>query len=79
MGDVIEAAWRGGARFDLWDECFDGQVWLKAFEQRNIDADAAAQKSFAQADILPWEHLGGPGKEYLLGHYRQAMEAAQAL
>ncbi len=79
MGDVIECAWRSGARFDLWDECFDGRIWQKAFAQRGIDADAAAQKSFAEADILPWEHLGGPGKEYLLGHYRQAMEAAEAL
>lgn len=79
MGDVIEAAWRSGARFDLWSECFDGRIWDKAFAENGFDADAAAQKSFAEDDILPWEHLGGPDKEYLLGHYRQAMQAAKAL
>lgn len=79
MADIIEAAWRSGARFDLWDECFDSQVWNKAFGERGADADAGAQKSFAEDDILPWEHLGGPGKEYLLGHYHQAMKAVEAL
>ena len=24
--------------------------------------------------ILPWQHLGGPAKKYLLDHLNQAME-----
>ncbi|MHC4152789.1 MAG: TIGR03960 family B12-binding radical SAM protein [Planctomycetota bacterium] len=27
--DIIEEAWRSGAKFDLWDECFDYGVWAK--------------------------------------------------
>jgi radical SAM family uncharacterized protein len=68
LGNVIEAAWRAGARFDLWDECFDYELWRKAFEQSGIEVETAAQKQFHQEDSLPWEHLGGPDKKYLLGH-----------
>jgi len=70
--DVIEAAWRAGAKFDLWDECFDYELWRKAFEKSGIDVEAAAQKQFAPDEVLPWEHLGGPDKKYLLGHLEEA-------
>jgi radical SAM superfamily enzyme YgiQ (UPF0313 family) len=66
--DVIEEAWRNGARFDLWDECFDYALWQKAFEKFGMDVDTASQREFEREEILPWEHLGGPEKDYLLGH-----------
>ncbi len=70
--DVIETAWRAGAKFDLWDECFDYELWRRAFERSGIDVEAAAQKKFEPDEILPWEHLGGPGKKYLLSHLDNA-------
>jgi radical SAM superfamily enzyme YgiQ (UPF0313 family) len=72
--DVIEAAWQGGARFDLWDECFDYELWRRAFEKFGIDVEAAARRQFAADETLPWEHLGGPDKKYLLNHFEKAME-----
>ena len=71
LGAVIETAWRAGARFDLWDECFDYELWRKAFEQSGIDVEVAAQKQFDPEETLPWEHLGGPDKKYLLGHLEE--------
>ena len=70
--DVIEAAWRAGAKFDLWDECFDYELWQKAFEKFGIDVEAAAQKQFNPDETLPWEHLGGPDKKYLISHLDNA-------
>jgi len=70
--DVIEAAWRAGAKFDLWDECFDYELWQNAFEKSGVDVEAAAQKQFNADEILPWDHLGGPDKKYLLGHLENA-------
>ncbi|HLB73760.1 MAG TPA: TIGR03960 family B12-binding radical SAM protein [Sedimentisphaerales bacterium] len=67
-GDVIEAAWRSGARFDLWDECFDYGLWKEAFAKFGMNVEAAAQRQFEREEILPWQHLGGPEKEYLLKH-----------
>ena len=79
--DVIEAAWQNGAKFDLWDECFNHSLWQKAFDRFGIDMDAAAQRQFGTdetcppaGEILPWEHLGGPDKKYLLTFLDKAME-----
>ena len=72
LGRVIEAAWRSGAKFDLWDECFDYRPWQKAFEKFGMDVETAAQRRFDVDEILPWEHLGGPSKKYLLTHLDEA-------
>ena len=66
--DVIESAWQAGAKFDLWDECFDYELWQGAFEKSGIDVETTAQRQFKSDEILPWEHLGGPDKKYLFSH-----------
>jgi radical SAM family uncharacterized protein len=77
--DVIEQAWRSGARFDLWDECFDYTLWQRAFERFGMSVESLAQRQFGCDEILPWEHLGGPEKRYLLGHLDEAMKQVDAL
>ncbi len=72
--DIIEAAWRRGARFDLWDECFDYTRWQEAFAEGGLDLEEAAQRGFAPEELLPWEHLGGPDKSYLLTHHEAALQ-----
>jgi radical SAM family uncharacterized protein len=72
--EVIEAAWRAGARFDLWDDVFDARIWRTAFAQAGMDLDALAQKQFDPAEVLPWEHLGGPAKQYLLTHHADVVQ-----
>ncbi len=76
--DVIEEAWREGARFDLWDECFNFEIWQRAFEKFGFDLDELAQRQFERDEILPWEHLGGPGKKYLLGHLEKAKKELES-
>jgi radical SAM superfamily enzyme YgiQ (UPF0313 family) len=77
--NVIEAAWRAGAKFDLWDECFDPDIWQQAFENVGLNFDELAQKQFGPDEILPWEHLGGPDKKYLLNHLKDANECIEDL
>jgi len=72
--DVIQATWQSGARFDLWNECFDYGLWKKAFEKFGLDIETAAQKCFSTDEVLPWEHLGGPDKKYMLNHLEKAMK-----
>jgi radical SAM family uncharacterized protein len=72
--EIIEAAWRRGARFDLWDECFDYTRWREAFAGGGMDLEEAAQRCFASDELLPWEHLGGPDKSYLLTHHDAALQ-----
>lgn len=75
--DVIEAAWQDGARFDLWDECFEYELWQRAFEKFGLDVEELAERQFGLDEILPWEHLGGPDKKYLLTHLDKAMKDAR--
>ncbi len=70
--DVIEQAWRDGAKFDLWDECFNYEIWQNALEKFGFNIDSLAQREFTPDEILPWEHLGGPDKAYLLRHLDEA-------
>lgn len=58
LSAVIESAWRKGGKFDLWDECFNYQIWAEAFEENGLSLDDYAQKQFNHNDILPWQHLG---------------------
>ncbi|MBA7685047.1 hypothetical protein ES703_93462 [subsurface metagenome] len=77
LSGVIESAWQAGAKFDLWNECFDYELWQRAFDKFGMNLETAAQRQFEPEEILPWEHLGGPDKKYLLGHLEKAMEEAQ--
>lgn len=74
MCSVIETAWQNGARFDLWDECFDYSIWQKAFEKFGFDLEVTAQTQLDTDQTPPWGHLAGPDKEYLLKLFAQAME-----
>ncbi len=77
--NVIESAWKNGAKFDLWDECFNLEIWQKAFEQSGLDLDTLAQREFSTEETLAWEHLGGPDKEYLLKHLKDSKETIEKL
>lgn len=72
LGNVVEAAWRSGAKFDLWNECFEYSTWERAFEKCGMNLEQAAQKEFAEDEPLPWEHLGGPKRDYLWEHFAAA-------
>ncbi|MBA7663206.1 hypothetical protein ES703_71245 [subsurface metagenome] len=39
-----------------------------------MDVEVLAQRQFGPDEILPWEHLGGPEKKYLLSHLDKAMK-----
>jgi len=77
LSDIIEKAWSDGAKFDLWDECFDYQIWQKAFAEFGLDLQKEAQRRFETDEVLPWEHLGGPKKDYLLSYLNGALEIIQ--
>lgn len=58
LGRAIESAWRRGARFDGWNECFDYGRWLAAFAEVGIDPAFYAQRERPIGERLPWDHLG---------------------
>jgi len=76
-GNVIETAWRKGAKFDLWNEGFDLTIWQEAFKSAGMELEQEAQRAYTPKQRLPWSHLGGPAEDYLQKHYHQAMETTE--
>ncbi len=69
----IEHAYRAGARFDGWDECFKAAIWNEAFAATSTDPDFYAHRERGQHEVFPWTHLhGGPEQDYLARQYDDA-------
>ena len=66
LGRVIEAAVDAGARLDGWDEHFNYQTWLNAFDACGINPDFYTIRGYAEEEILPWDTIDvGVTKRFL--------------
>ncbi|UJR80035.1 Fe-S oxidoreductase [Sandaracinus amylolyticus] len=73
LGDVIESAYRNGARFDSWEERLDLGAWQRAFEQHGVEP-ARFLGTIPVTARLPWDHLDvGLEDGFLLREYRKAL------
>lgn len=71
--DLLETAWRNGARFESWDEKLDARAWMDAIEQTGFDV-AAALGARDLDERLPWDHIDTlVRKDWLQDDYRRAM------
>jgi len=57
IGEVIECAWRKGARLDAWREHFRPDLWHAAVETSGIDLDMLIHTPYDAADELPWGQI----------------------
>ncbi len=55
-GDLIEAAWREGARFDAWSEHLNFPAWQRAIAKTGFDVKDAL-RARAIDERLPWDHI----------------------
>lgn len=75
LSDVIETAWKNGAKFDAWHECFNIENWRRAFEACDIDPDFYSTRQRSVEETLPWEHINmGITKKYLLREYEKSQK-----
>ena len=76
VADVIETAWRHGAKFDAWSEYFDFDRWLAAFEACGVDPAFYANRTREQDELLPWDVTSvGVTKNFLWRERERAYEA----
>ena len=54
VADVIEEAWRQGAKFDAWSEYFDFDRWMAAFGACGLDPAFYANRVREKDEVLPW-------------------------
>ena len=73
IGPVIEEAARRGARLDGWDEYFNYQTWLDAFEACDVDPNFYTVRGYAEEEILPWDTIDvGISKKFLQRERKRA-------
>ena len=76
VADVIETAWRQGAKFDAWSEYFDFDRWLAAFEACGVDPAFYANRTREKDELLPWDVTSvGVTKNFLWQERERAYEA----
>ena len=66
LSKVILNAYNQGCIYDSWDECFDNDKWMKAFEEENISIDFYTTRERDLDEIFPWDFLDcGVTKDFL--------------
>jgi len=74
VADVIERAYREGARFDSWEEQLDLGRWQRAFESLGVPI-ARYTGTIPLSARLPWSHIDvGLEDGFLAKEYRKALK-----
>jgi len=78
LGKVIYLAWKLGSTFDAWDERFDYQKWLRAFDENGLEPDFYARRQRPLDELLPWAHIDvGVTSAFLKREYQRAVEGKE--
>ena len=66
LGKVIETAWRKGETLSAWEDYFDLNRWMEAFEECGLDPHFYANRRRSEDEILPWSMIStGVSPAYL--------------
>lgn len=72
---VIEEAYRNGALYDSWSECFKNDIWMKAFETCGIDINFYTTRERNLDELFPWDFIDtGVSKEFLKREWQNAID-----
>jgi radical SAM family uncharacterized protein len=78
VADAVERAFQLGARMDGWDECFDDQLWMRAFADAGVDVDWFTTRERDEDEVFPWDHLdSGLEREWLWKDWTDATRGAE--
>ena len=65
-----------GVKFDGWDEYFDFDKWMQAFNETGIDTKFYANRRIGTEEVLPWDLIDcGVTKTYFLRERQKAYES----
>jgi radical SAM family uncharacterized protein len=74
LGEVIERAFRKGARFDAWGEHFKPALWDEAAAECGLDLSWYAYRRRPLDETLPWSHIdSGVAEAFLRWDYRRSV------
>ena len=72
LADVLELAWKNGAKFDSWSEYFCLDRWLNAFAACGLDPAFYANRERTREEILPWKVISDGVQDSFLWREREA-------
>lgn len=73
VGKALWTAWKNGARFDGWSDCFSYERWLEALAEVGLDKDFYASRDRGQDEVFPWEHVQpGVARRFLWNEWQKA-------
>ncbi len=77
ISDAIIKVYEKGALFDAWNEYFDYDRWLEAFEECGIDPDFYTMRERPLDELFPWDFIDiGVTKEFMIRQWQTAMQEA---
>lgn len=75
LSSVIKSAYDKGAVFDAWNDYFNYDYWLEAFEENGIDISFYTTRERKLDEIFPWDMIDiGVRKEYLKNEWLKALK-----
>ena len=78
LGKVIYRAWQLGSTFDAWDEHFNYENWLRAFDEAGLEPSFYAQRERPLDELLPWAHIDvGVTTAFLKQEYQRVLEGRE--
>lgn len=74
LADVIEIAWKNGAKFDAWQDFKNYDIWIQAFSEANLESDFYVHRERSIDEVFPWDHIyPGVKKSYLKTEYLNSL------
>lgn len=74
LSNVIEDAWRHGAKFDAWMDQFNYNLWIDALEGAGLPPEIYTSREREISEVLPWDHIStGISRKYLEREYKKAL------
>ena len=75
LGKVILRAYELGCKFDSWDDQFNFDAWMQAFNENGIEPHFYTHRKREFSELLPWDHLDyGVSRKFLESENKKAHE-----
>lgn len=76
LNDVLIKAYELGCKFDGWQEFFDYDKWMEAFEACGVNPTFYTSREFEQDELFPWDFIDvGVTKKFLWREWEKALKA----
>lgn len=73
LSSIIYEAYKNGCMYDAWSEYYKHDVWMKAFDDLNLDPGFYIYRERTKEEIFPWDFIDiGVRKDYLYKEWQNA-------